>query len=209
MIDSLEIWLPVVRDLVMSLAAVVAAFAAIFGLWTWRRELAGRERFHAAKQLVMCGHRLWKACDRLRMEAGPGEAPDFDRELLAHLTSREKWVMSERAIYLKRIDAFEAESQKYSAALLEARVLMGSWVYGAFLPFGKRVNEALDMVNEYLHIISDDARLLSARSPVVKEAKKRVSLPLGSEDQLSEKLAEELRAGEERLLRFLDRSKSR
>ncbi len=206
MVEGLQTWLPIGRDLVVTVAAGVTAIAAVAGLKAWKRELNGRERFQAAKKVVTCSHRLWKACSRLRIQVSPNEEPHLDHEQLPLFTPREQRVMSECEVYAKRLDVLAKASGEYDAALLEARVLLGSWVYEAFRPFGETVTESVNLVNEYLALISDDNRLVPRESPDVERLKERVALPLTSEDELSQRLAERREGGEKQLLRFLNRS---
>lgn len=206
MIEETQIWLSVVKDAVVAVAATVTALVAAAGFRAWKVELVGREKFHAAKELVACSHQLWRVCSALRREVAPHEERHFYAKEIEVTTARERWMLSEWEVYSKRIQAVGDEYNQYRAALLSARVVLGSWVYEAFLPFDKKVTESLNKVNEYLSLIRDEGTPAFRDSAVVKDLKKDVALPLAIEDQLSEQLADAREEGEKKLLGVLYRS---
>lgn len=209
MLDEFREWVPLVKDTMLALAAVATAFVAISGLRTWKRELAGKEHFTAAKELVRSSHRIWRECGRLRLPLSPREQKVFSAEDVQNTTSAERWRIADWEAYSKRLDDFEKVSDEYHAALLSARVLLGSKVYEAFLPFNYLTIDLINIVNEYLDLLQPKDGAPLPDDPEVIETKKRISLRPGEDDELSRKIADAREDGEKALLPYLARSSIR
>ena len=57
-----------ILNAVIASAAVVATAAAIFGLYTWRKQLRGQSEFTAATRLLRCAYRVKGALQAIRSE---------------------------------------------------------------------------------------------------------------------------------------------
>ena len=58
--------LALISDIVVGMSAVTVAVVAFFGLRTWRKELTGKARFEAARNLMHLGFRLQYGFERAR-----------------------------------------------------------------------------------------------------------------------------------------------
>jgi uncharacterized protein involved in tolerance to divalent cations len=66
-----------ILNAVIALAAVVATAAAIFGLYTWRKQLRGQSEFTAAARLLRCAYRVRGALQAIRAELSFNTPEEF------------------------------------------------------------------------------------------------------------------------------------
>lgn len=190
----------------LALSAGLTTVAAWIGLWTWKRELAGKEQFHAARSLLKCSHRLWRACAELSKEVRSAELQKVVIEFEDGLSEREKTVIAAADVYLRRAAEARREWEEYKEARLEAGVVMGVWVYEVFLPFDEKVGEALDQAAERLGVgsVEDRVSLLLSR---IDKSENCMSHDLAVDDEISKELRKTWVAAEKQLREALGRSK--
>lgn len=56
---ELKEWMPLIKDALLGIAALVTTVIAIYGARMWKRELAGKEIYAATKNLVKESHLLF------------------------------------------------------------------------------------------------------------------------------------------------------
>lgn len=207
--DELKEWITLIKDAMLGLAALVTIIIAIYGTRVWKRELAGKEIYNAAKNLVKESHILLRATSKARQPIWDDERMIFSEVEEKHLTKNEKWFISEEKAYLKRIDDLSIAIDSYQSALLEMRVLLGSKVYLNFLPFGHEVNDVLRRIFNYVSLIKNNSPHLFPDSPELLEAQKEFYQSEYSDDELSQKIGDAREEGEKYLLSFLHRKSIR
>lgn len=207
--DELKEWVTLIKDALLGLAALVTIIIAIYGTRVWKRELAGKEIYTAAKNLVKESHILLRATSKARQPICDEERMIFSEEQEKHITKNEKWFITEEKAYLKRIDDLSLAIDSYKIALLEMRVLLGSNVYLNFLPFGREVTDVIRRISNYLILIKNNSSYLFPDSPEVLEAQQEFYQSENSDDDLSQKIADTREEGEKYLLSFLHRKSIR
>lgn len=111
-------------DLVVGLAALVTAVAAVWGLWKWRSELAGKAKFDAARNLAKATYGVRNAVERARSRliddrefpAGFHEGPSVSPIDKARAYEQ---------VFARRWEPIWAALDGFDAASLEAEVFWG------------------------------------------------------------------------------------
>lgn len=206
---ELKEWIPLIKDSLLAIAALVTTVIAIYGARMWKRELAGKEIYAATKNLVKESHLLSRALRKARRPIEDYERRTFSAEEIKNTTKNERWRLSEAEAYKKRIDELSIAINSYQSALLDVRVLVGSKVYLGFLPFGKLVTEVINRIGNYISVVQDYSKNVLPDSPEVQEAQQELYPSDNIDDELSQKIADTREEGEKRLLAFLHRTSIR
>lgn len=206
---ELKEWIPLIKDSLLAIAALVTTVIAIYGARMWKRELAGKEIYAATKNLVKESHLLSRALRKARRSIEDYERRTFSAEEIKNTTKNERWRLSEAEAYKKRIDELSIAINSYQSALLDVRVLVGSKVYLGFLPFGKLVTEVINRIGNYISVVQDYSKNVLPDSPEVQEAQQELYPSDNIDDELSQKIADTREEGEKRLLAFLHRTSIR
>jgi hypothetical protein len=65
-IETIQTWLPIIKDIVTILATAVAAIVAISGYQTWKKQLHWRTQYELAQRLLRATYRTREAFSRVR-----------------------------------------------------------------------------------------------------------------------------------------------
>lgn len=206
---ELKEWVTLGKDALLGVAALVTTIIGIYGARVWQRELAGREIYAASKALVVESHLVAKAANRARKPVRDYERLRFSAEEVKNTTKNERWCLSEAAVYRKRLDEFSEAAERYQRALLEVRVLVGSKVFLAFLPFTKLMTEVVFRICNYIDVIDDSSQVVFPESEEVRIAQAELYPSDNFDDDLSQNIADTREDGEKNLLTFLHRSSIR
>jgi len=198
-------YVSIVRDVVVTIAAVITATIAIKGLRAWKRDLVGKESYEAAKSLVYQSHVAARANSKVRYPIREHERMVFTKEHIENTTEAERWRMSEAAAYRNRIKEYSEGYLGFYDALLSFRVIAGSQVYQAFLPFQKALERPLDEVNSYLGLLDDNSIAITADSEEVVRLRGFVNSYDGELDKHTLSVGEAREQGELFLLPYLHR----
>lgn len=199
-------WIPLIKDSLLAIAALVTTIIAIYGVRTWKRELSGKEIYDATKNLVKESHLLSMSLHRARRPIDDHEHRAFSNDEIKCMTKNERWRLSEAGAYKKRIDELSVAIDKYQSALLDARVLIGSKVYLGFLPFGKLVTEVIYRIGNYISVLQDCTTSVLPSSPEVRDVQRKLYPSENSDDEFSQEIANAREEGERCLLAFLHRT---
>lgn len=206
---ELKEWIPLIKDALLAIAALVTTVIAIYGARMWKRELAGKEIYATTKNLVKESHLLSKALLKARRPIEDYERKTFSAEEIKNTTKNERWRLSEAEAYKKRIDKLSVAIDSYQSALLDVRVLVGSKVYLGFLPFSKLVTEVINRIGNYISVVQDYSQNVLPDSPEVQEAQQELYPSDNIDDELSQKIGDTREEGEKCLLAFLHRTSIR
>ncbi len=146
-----------------------------------------------------------KDMSKLREPITSLELRAFTNEEVENTTENERWRIAEIEAYQKRIEFFAAELDRFEAAKLDLRVLVGSKIYEGFLPFGKLLTESIWRVNVYLDILNDSRTPVAPESPEVLKAQLALYPSESLDDELTQEIAGARERGEEVLLAYLHR----
>lgn len=206
---ELKEWIPLIKDVLLAIAALVTTVIAVYGARMWKRELAGKEIYAATKSLVKESHLLSKAIHKARRPIDDYERKAFSEEEVKNTTKNERWRLSEAAAYKKRIDELSVAIDRYQSALLDVRVLVGSKVNLGFLPFGQLITEVILRIGNYISVIQDYSKIVLPDSPEVQELQQELYPSENIDDELSQKIGDAREEGEKCLLAFLHRTSIR
>ncbi|MBI5709166.1 MAG: hypothetical protein HZC42_02535 [Candidatus Eisenbacteria bacterium] len=110
------------KDLIIADLAIVTAVVAVFGLTTWRRQLAGESRHRIAYRVMSRAILLRNTILELRRESFPTYIRTEDKtpvDIASHQ------IMDRHVAYLSRLSRLHAAVAKLEAAELQASVLFG------------------------------------------------------------------------------------
>lgn len=198
-------WIALIKDALLGIAAAVAIFVGLYGLRAWKRDLVGKEVYAAARVLVKESHIASSAAQKLRRSPLPHEKRQFTNDEIQHTTEGERWRLSEFEVYKEKVVRFAEELERYEAAKLELRVLVGSKVYEGFLPFGRCLTESICRVNAYLDLLQDHSQTYFPDSPEIIKAQQELYPSENLDDELSQNTADSREEGEVSLLSHLHR----
>lgn len=198
-------YISMVRDVVVTVAAVVTACVAIHGLRVWKRDLVGKEFYEVAKALVYQSHAVSRASEKVRFPIAEYERMAFTKEQDIHMTEGEKWRVSEAAAYRKRLKEYSESYSEFYEALLKVRVVAGSNVYVAFRSFQGALTRPLIEVNNYLALLDDFSVSICEDSSVVHELRGFILIEGDGLDDFTIAIGEAREEGESFLLPYLHR----
>ncbi|KTC41853.1 hypothetical protein AO260_29435 [Pseudomonas sp. ABAC21] len=162
---SLGGYITIAKDLIVAVVAVVTGAVALNGLRVWKRDLVGKESYEAAKALLYQSHAAARASDKMRYPIREHERTVFSKEQIDNMTEGERWRISEANAYRNRIKEYSEGYAGFYEALLNFRVIAGSRVFFAFLPFQRALERPLDAVNFYLAYLDDFSVAITVESP--------------------------------------------
>lgn len=198
-------YVSIARDVVVTIAAVITASIAIYGLRVWKRDLVGKESYEAAKALVYHSHALARASSKMRYPIRDHERTVFSKEEIENTTEGERWRMSEAAAFRNRLKEYSDVYLAFYEALMNFRVIAGSQVYRAFQPFQEALRDPLDKLYIYLGLLDDHTVGIVADSPDVKLLSGFIMRFDGEVDQFLISISDSRELGELFLLPYLHR----
>jgi len=122
-------------DIAIGVAAVVAAAVGVFGLCTWRKELTGKAKFNAARNVMLLAFKLeagFQWATNLMTNSGESiDRPHGEKESPGESRVLDEWYARQR-----RLQPLVEDLQKLQTAGWEAEILLGE-------DSGKSVSEAI------------------------------------------------------------------
>lgn len=116
----------IVKDVVLAIAAIVAASVGLRGLGTWRRQLRGNTGYQLAKNILSSVYELREAIAGVRSPLMQySREPELSQDKLRELSHREKEWHAWAQAYQRRWDPVPAAKAKLDSNLLEAEVVWG------------------------------------------------------------------------------------
>jgi hypothetical protein len=114
-----------ISNIIVAASAIVVAVAAIVGINTWRKELAGKAIFEAAKKLM---ESAYKVVDSYQWTAGlmTSSGESIDRARQSNESDAMKQVLDEWYAKSKRFELLLKNYNNLSEANWEVRTIIGS-----------------------------------------------------------------------------------
>ena len=179
-VDSISI----VRDLIVSAAAVITAWAAWRGINQWTVELRGRTNFEVARGLILA---TYKVRDEVRscraMEQQKSEFPD-DYPIGQHQTPEQRAEMWTHVLE-NRCKLVRKALQHYRATVLDAEACWGCEIRYST---GKLLDETERLFDAMSHFIEDkrsDGRHFGENRELSSDIAHTVFIISSDNDQLS------------------------
>lgn len=162
---------PLVKDFVLTVAAIVAGYVGIKGLGTWRRQLRGNTEYQLAKTLLTAIYELREAVSNVRHPfMHYSREPELAQEKLKELSEREREWHSLAQAYQKRWAPVAAAKAKIEANILEAEVVWGRDILTKAEPLNKLIGELFWALQEHLEVMHPNYR---NEKPEPEEKRKR------------------------------------
>jgi hypothetical protein len=203
--QELQLYVSIVKDCLLAVAALTTSLVAIYGVATWRREHTWNEKFSAARGVVLASHKLTRVISHIRRPVWFGERMTLTRDVVANTTTNEQWRISESSIFQKRIEELEVALDGFSKALIEARVVFGSSVLKAYLPLQEAISELVTAISQHVVLIRDYRQQIFPESPEIAVGMSVIIASENGDDDLSQKISRCREEGEKFLLPYLDR----
>jgi hypothetical protein len=195
-----------IKDVVLTIGAIITIFLGLYGLKIWKRDLIGKEAYTVVSAVVKNLHKASKALQNFRKPVQESERRAFTQQERENFTENERWSMLEREVFAARAEKLETILNEYSESVLSARVLLGSSVSAATLEFNGIITDHFNCVNEYLELIRDQNLALGPDSPQTVVAQQATFITRDLDDTLTIKLYDAREATEKAFLRYLHRN---
>jgi len=117
-------WLPIVKDIVETLFYIITGSAVVVGLWGWKKELRGRSKYDAAKNVIAGAYRVRDAINTTRSPFMSG-GEYADRQGPADEPKEEKDIRDSLYAYSKRYESVANAVSQWYPAVVEAEALFG------------------------------------------------------------------------------------
>jgi hypothetical protein len=183
----------VVKDVILSIAAIVAGYVGIRGLGAWRRQLRGNTEYQLAKSVLTSVYELREAITSVRNPLMQySREPDLPEEKLKDLSQREREWHALAQAYQRRWELVPAAKAKLDANLLEAEVIWGPAIRTKLHPLNRLMGELLFALQDHLEAQNPN---IHYESPGRELAKKRdeTLYGIGEADTFKQQLDEVIR----------------
>ncbi|GAB3376781.1 hypothetical protein NCG89_11130 [Spongiibacter taiwanensis] len=197
-------WLPIFKDVVLSLAAMTTMYVAIYGLNKWREEHQGKVRFDAAKELLSSICSVRNNFEIVR--SGWLDASEFPSEYSSKHPSEKS--TKDRAdatwhVYKNRLEPLIEAMNSLDTTLIEGEVLWGSEVKEQ----GRKINASFNrLVRSIKELITEEYRGIdNPRDDVIIRYRQDVSASREAEDELSLQIRSSVKYFEELLEPYIRR----
>lgn len=120
-------FVPIGKDIVVALAAIIGGFVGIRGLATWRHQLSGNTEYRLARDILTCVYDIRDTIDAIRnpLVSYPNE-PDLPKEKLETLATRQREWHALAQAYERRWRPLQAIVARLETNLIEAEVVWGN-----------------------------------------------------------------------------------
>lgn len=168
---ALKAWLPIIKDTVLTGAAVIAGYVGLKGLGTWRRQLKGNTEYELAKSLLKAVYELREAIAGARFPFMIYlRDPDMPEEKLRELSDQEKRWHTMAQAFQKRWEPVPKAKAKLDALVLESEVVWGQCIVDKVRPLAGLLGDLLGTIEEHLDAQNPN---LPQEKPEPGELKKR------------------------------------
>ena len=189
----------IVKDIVLTLAAIVAGYVGIRGLGTWRRQLRGNAEYQLAKSMLTSVYELREAMSGIRNPFMQySKELDLPEDKLKELSQREGTWHALAQAYQRRWESVPRAMAKLDANLLEAEVVWGPGIREKASPLNRLTGELLFALQDHLEAQNPDGRYESPGPELIKNRHETL-YDVGEKDGFKERLQEVIRQIENEL----------
>lgn len=145
------------KDLVLSGAAITGAVVAVKGLGTWRRQLKGQSEYELSRRILVSVFKYRDAINGVRHPAmWAYEMPSPPEDEAAKMSPDQIRFYGTSKAYQARWDKVQAERTSLYADLLEAEAIWGAELKQLFKKVFDLEHELFTRIRHYIEIISPD-----------------------------------------------------
>jgi hypothetical protein len=195
-------WLPVIsatKDVIVAMAAITAAGLGVYGVQTWKRQLAGTAEWDLARRWLRRVYAVRESIPQVRgIFMTIGETEDALKKAGAdHLEGDKRAAIGMAAAYDIRWKQVQAAMSDLQVEAIEAEVLWGQEAVVALEPLRACIKELQVKLHVYLYYQRDPP--INASNRETMEKAERVVFPIPDDsgiDQFGEQLAAAITAAE-------------
>jgi len=129
---TLQDWVSLIKDIITSLAAIIAAIVAILGLQAWKKQLAGKKEYELAHRLLTDTYKFREALAGVRYW---------------NTSSSESGI---KAMYVERWQKVQEATIELDSTSLEAEAIWGSVVRENLQPLRQCADKLYATIGYYL-----------------------------------------------------------
>jgi len=190
---SLAETIAIVKDVILSGVAIVAAYVGLRGLGTWRRQLRGNTEYQLAKSMLASVYELREAIASVRHPFMQySRDPELPQETLKELSQREREWHALAQAYQRRWDPVPEAKAKLDANLLEAEAVWGQEIRAKVNPLNGLIGELVFAIQDHLEARNPNGDYESPGAELVKKRRETLS-GLGEADRFKQQVDEVIR----------------
>ena len=145
------------KDLVLSGAAITGAVVAVKGLGTWQRQLKGQSEYELSRRILVSVFKYRDAINGVRHPAmWAYEMPSPPEEEAAKMSREQIRFYGTSKAYQARWDKVQAERTTLYADLLEAEAIWGTELKELFKGVFDLEHELFTRIRHYVELINPD-----------------------------------------------------
>lgn len=146
-----ECWVPVLKDAILAVAAIIGSIVAILGLSTWKRQLYGQSEYDLAKRLLKSVYFFREVISNARHPFMQYSAtPDLPKDKLDQLSKEEKEWYAKAQAFEKRWEPVAKARAELDTNVLESEVFWGNEVKDKVASIRQLHAELLVAIEEHL-----------------------------------------------------------
>lgn len=193
-----------IKDLILSLAAIVTSSIAVYGVFKWKKELEAKAHFEAAKNLLSAVYSVRNSFEVVR--SGWIDSSEFPEGYIENkLDKKDPKIEMEGMwfVYENRLKPLTEAMNNLDVALLEGEVLWG----GEIKEQGRKLNSSYNrLVRSIKDYIGAEYRNRTIdMDEDTRSFRKDVSSSIDSEDELSRQIESSVAFFENLLRSYLGR----
>lgn len=145
------------KDLVLSGAAITGAVVAVKGLGTWQRQLKGQSEYELSRRILVSVFKYRDAINGVRHPAmWAYEMPSPPEDEAAKMSTEQVRFYGTSKAYQARWDKVQAERTSLYADLLEAEAIWGAELKQLFKKVFDLEHELFTRIRHYIELINPD-----------------------------------------------------
>lgn len=153
------------KDLVLSVAAITGAVVAVKGLGTWQRQLKGQSEYELSRRILVSVFKYRDAINGVRHPAmWAYEMPSPPEEEAAKMSREQLRFYGTSKVYQARWDKVQTERTTLYADLLEAEAIWGTESRELFEEVFNLEHELFTRIRHYVELINPDTEEASKQA---------------------------------------------
>lgn len=145
------------KDIVLSSAAITGAVVAVKGLGTWQRQLKGQSEYELSRRILVSVFKYRDAINGVRHPAmWAYETPSPPEEEAARMSREKIRFYGTSKAYQARWDKVQTERTSLYADLLEAEAIWGAELKELFKEVYNLEHELFTRIRHYVELINPD-----------------------------------------------------
>ena len=198
-------FVPIGKDIAVTLAAITGGFVGVRGLATWQSQLSGNREYRLAKDILTCVYDIRDTIDTIRNPLVSYQyGPDLPKEKLETLASQQREWQALAQAYERRWRPLQAIVARFETHLIEAEVVWGNQTVDKACILSSLISDL-----HYAIYLSLEARKPLERDETVAElfdGKQRLILYGGRKpDEFKNQVNQAVRAIEDQLKPHIER----